>query len=372
MINLKDPRQVDLFDRYSELLVPSAYRRLKEGWHGCFRDVILYLLSNPVEKLAEHFSMLGGPETKELFSLAGLMVVKDYFNWSGEEAIDRYNGDLFIQYALNITQGAEISRATYFRYQKLFREDGLGQDVMRTVTDELLKRAKIDTSKQRLDSTHVFSNMAVWSRRKLIHHTIHDFLVQLKRHLRADYDALTDDFRGRYAASNGWCFAKNPPMKTLHYGNTPATPDEQLGYDMRVLLERYAANPAVLNWTKYKVMDQVFSEQFVTDSRAELKKNPGGKILLNPSDPDAEIGHKGAGYQAQIMQTYSEQNQVQMITDILPQGASASDMDSLPVMVGRSVQAGTKPEILLTDAGYGSDYNVCHSKLFDIEQKPTK
>ncbi len=157
-------------------------------------------------------------------------------------------------------------------------------------------------------------------------------------------------------------------MKTLHYGNTPATPDEQLGYDMRVLLERYAANPTVLNWTKYKIMDRVFSEQFVTDSRAELKKNPGGKILLNPSDPDAEIGHKGAGYQAQIMQTYGEQNQVQMITDILPQGASASDMDSLPTMVERSVQAGTKPEVLLTDAGYGSDSNVCHSKRFDIEQ----
>lgn len=40
MINLKDPRQLDLFDRYSELLGPSAYRRLKEGWQGHFRDVI--------------------------------------------------------------------------------------------------------------------------------------------------------------------------------------------------------------------------------------------------------------------------------------------------------------------------------------------
>ncbi|MFA6716947.1 MAG: hypothetical protein WCS27_16325 [Victivallaceae bacterium] len=30
--------------------------------------------------------------------------------------------------------------------------------------------------------------------------------------------------------------------------------------------------------------------------REAIKKNPGGKVLVNPSGPVAEIGHKGAGY----------------------------------------------------------------------------
>ena len=53
MIKIKDPRQVELFDRYEELLGPQTYRRMKEGWHGCIRESILLLLSNTVEKFSD-------------------------------------------------------------------------------------------------------------------------------------------------------------------------------------------------------------------------------------------------------------------------------------------------------------------------------
>lgn len=368
MIKIKDPRQTELFDRFSELLGSSAYRRMKDGWQGCFRECILYLLLEVVKKFAKDFSTLPGPETKELFSMAGLMVIKDFFNWTNEEAMDRYNVDLAIQYALNIDQGAEISRATFFRYQKRFREDETAKKVMRLVTDELLKKAEIDLSEQRLDSTHVLSNMAVFSRRRLMHHSIYDFLVQLKRHHDKHYLALPEDFLARYTADDGWCFAENSSMLTLHYGNTKATPEEQLGYDMRLLIERFHADNVISNGTKYKIMKRVFEEQFFDDGKVQLKKHPGGQVLVNPSDPDAEIGHKGAGYQVQIMQTCSEKNEVQMITNVLPQGASASDQEALVTMVDLSVESGTKPDTLLTDAGYGSDANVCYAEKKEIEQ----
>jgi hypothetical protein len=195
-------------------------------------------LSSTVENFSCHLSKLTGPETKELFSMAGLMTVKEYFKWTNDDAVDRYNADLQIQYALNIDQGAEISRATYFRYQKLFREEDNGREVMRLITDELLKKANIDLSEQRLDSTHVFSDMATFSRRRLMHHTIYAFLMQLKRHHDKRYRELPEDFLARYTSDDGWCFAENSPMLTLHYGNTKATPEEQLGYDMRRLIER--------------------------------------------------------------------------------------------------------------------------------------
>ena len=58
-------------------------------------------------------------------------------------------------------------------------------------------------------------------------------------------------------------------------------------------------------------MVRVFSEQFVDNNgKAELNPHPGGKILLNPSDPEAEIGHKGVGYQVQIAETCSDENYV--------------------------------------------------------------
>ncbi|MBN2640309.1 MAG: hypothetical protein JXR78_01510 [Victivallales bacterium] len=89
MIKIKDPRQTEMLDRFSVLLGPAAYRRMKEGWQGCFRECILYLRLEVVGKLAKDFSKLPGSETKELFSMAGLMVIKDFFNWTNEEAIAR-------------------------------------------------------------------------------------------------------------------------------------------------------------------------------------------------------------------------------------------------------------------------------------------
>eukprot|EP00831_Metopus_contortus_P036000 TRINITY_DN28584_c0_g2_i2.p1 TRINITY_DN28584_c0_g2~~TRINITY_DN28584_c0_g2_i2.p1 ORF type:complete len:206 (-),score=52.10 TRINITY_DN28584_c0_g2_i2:115-732(-) len=195
-----------------------------------------------------------------------------------------------------------------------------------------------------------------------MHYCIHDFLVQLKRHYDKQYMALSEDFRARYTADDGWCFVENSSMLTLHYGNTKATPEEQLGYDMRLLTERFRDDVAISNGTKYKIMKRVFDEQFVDDGKVSLKEHPGGKVLVNPSDPDAEIGHKGAGYQVQIMQTCNEKKEVQMITHVLPQGAAASDMDSLKTMVDLSVESGTRPDTLLTDAGYSSNSNVSYSK----------
>ena len=97
--------------------------------------------------------------------------------------------------------------------------------------------------------------------------------------------------------------------------------------------------------TSYKNLVRVFGEQFVdADGKAELKPHPGGKILLNPSDPDAEIGHKGIGYQVQIAETCSDDNEVQLITAAIPQGASVSDMDSESLVQEKLKAEGHLPE----------------------------
>ena len=44
------------------------------------------------EKFSYGLSMLTGPETKELFSMAGLMSAKEFFKWSNDDAIDTLFG----------------------------------------------------------------------------------------------------------------------------------------------------------------------------------------------------------------------------------------------------------------------------------------
>ena len=154
----------------------------------------------PVAQLKRHFSDSLGAATKELYSMAGLTFLADVFDWNAQEAGEAYIFRSDVQYALNLEPGAEVSTRTLERYQKLFREDELADDVFEKVTSKLTKALDLDVSRQRLDSTHVFSHMATFGRTKLMAVAIKRFLTQLQRHDPGAYAALPEDFRQRYAS----------------------------------------------------------------------------------------------------------------------------------------------------------------------------
>jgi len=70
--------------------------------------------------------------------------------------------------------------------------------------------------------------------------------------------------------------------------------------------------------TLVKALDLDLSRQrldstHVIGDKTTLKAHPGNDITQNPSDPDAtRDGHRGPGYQAQIAETCSEENEVQL------------------------------------------------------------
>ena len=97
---LEDPRQSELFDVFADILAPVAYRRLTSGWQHVFRQAILKLM--PAGKLAEHFDPQLGRPTKELYSMAGLLFIMEFRNWTHEEAADAYMFNIDSQYALNL------------------------------------------------------------------------------------------------------------------------------------------------------------------------------------------------------------------------------------------------------------------------------
>jgi len=68
---------------------------------------------------------------------------------------------------------------------------------------------KID--KQRLDSTHIFSDMASFSRTRLMGVAIKRFLTQVIRHNKEDYNSLEESFRNRYAPGVNQLFAGTKP-----------------------------------------------------------------------------------------------------------------------------------------------------------------
>ena len=82
-----------------------ARRRLLAGWQGVFRAVVLKLL--PVKELSQHFSADLGCPTKELYSMAGLVFLADFFGWTATGAADACMMRAEVQFALNIEPGVE-------------------------------------------------------------------------------------------------------------------------------------------------------------------------------------------------------------------------------------------------------------------------
>ena len=160
MYTIVNPRQARLFDPFELVLTEKTRKRLLDHWPGVFRHVILELM--PVDAIAGHFDPVMGRPTKELYSMAGLILLMEFMDWTKEQALDAYSFNMNVHYALNLEPVAhDISKRTLERYIKLFEEDDLAKATMEKITTELVGVLGIKIDQQRLDSTHIFSNMDV-------------------------------------------------------------------------------------------------------------------------------------------------------------------------------------------------------------------
>jgi hypothetical protein len=336
MRHIADLQQEQLFDPFEHLLSRQARQSLQEGWQGVFRHAILELL--PVDAVAEKFHPTIGRPTKELYSVAGLILILEFRNWTKEEAVEAYMFHSDVWYVLNMGPGQHgMSVRTLERYQRIFREEELAQSIMDDVTSRLVELLELDISKQRLDSTHVFSDMAAFGRTRMMGIAIKRFLTQVKRHDRAAYDALPEEIRARYRPSAHQLFGD-----TMKDKEKRALLLQQVAEDLHRLLEGFADNARVNNGQTFKLLRTIFEQQcevvspaikvhaadsdtkveetVVEETKVVIKTKTGGNVIQNPSDPDATYdAHKGAGYQVQLTQTCGENNEVQLITSALPQ-----------------------------------------------------
>jgi len=346
-----DPRQTVLFDPAETMFSPMTLKFLRNDWPGLFRTQTLHLM--PVGKLGERFHPTLGCPTKELYGMAGAIFLKEFFNLTIEESVTRYLTDAAWQFALNVNpMEASIGHATIERYLDIFVEDDLARDIFNTVTTTLVQALELDVSKQRLDSTHLFSNMAIFGRTKLMGVSIKRFLVQLKRHHEAWYTDLPEEFRNRYASSQGRLFGD------FKGGRTELR--QQVAEDLFFLARRFADQPEVTRQTSYQAIVRILNEQCdVVEERVIVKDKTGGNVMQNPSDLDATYdGHKGPGYQAQLSETCSEKNDVQMIMGVIPEPAHCPDPGAVPPMLEQLEGNSLKPGTLFADTSYGSDANV--------------
>jgi len=361
MIHANDPRQNRLFDPFQGIIPPAGQRIISSGWQGVFRHVLLEVM--PVGELAQHFSHELGAPTKELYSMAGLVFLADFFGWTAQEAVEAYIFRSDVQYALNLEPGATVSTRTLERYQKLFRDNDLAAQIFHDVTIRLAESLELNISQQRLDSTHVFSHMASFGRTKLMAVAIKRFLTQVKRHAPESYAALPEAFRLRY----------EPPVSQLFAGAKDAEARQrsrqQVAEDLQWIIEHFARCADMTGRSSYKAMVTIFSQQCeVSDGKVVVKAKTGGDCVQNPSDIDATYsGHKGPGYQTQLAETCAPENEVQLITGALPQTACEPDSGSVVPILDQLEESELSPETMLADTLYCGDENVQAAEARGVE-----
>ncbi len=354
MRRIVNPQQNRLFDSFNPVLTTQTQRLLLDDWPGVFRHVILELM--PAEQLGSHLHATMGRPSKELYSMAGLLLLMELMNWTKEEAMYEYCFNMAVHYALNLEPVAQdLSVRTLERYIVRFEEEELASKVMHDVSVHLIKLLDIKIDQQRLDSTHVFSNMASFGRTRLMGVAIKRFLTQLKRHDPKAYELLDEQLRKRYEPGVNQLFAG-----TKKDSKSRRLLRQQVSEDMYLLIRRFAETAEHTGRNTYKAMERIFYEQCeVHEEKVCVRKKTGGNVMQNPSDPGATYdGHKGPGYQVQISETCHPDNEVQLITCALPQTAVEPDSTAASEVLDSLEESELLPREMFADTHYCSDENI--------------
>ena len=373
MIYAKDHKTCDMFDPFTHL-GPKRLKMLTESWPGLFRRELLPNL--PVHLLSKYYERDMGRPTKELYAMMGVMILQQMKDLTDDETVRQFAFNTEWHYALDISGDSDASAylcpKTLWNMRALMSKHELEEEVFIAITSHLAKVFSVDMDKQRLDSTHVFSNMKHLGRIGLFIKTIKGFLTNLKRNHKESYSAVHAEIIARYMTKQGESgFAMVKPSdsnKRL----------EDLGNDLFTLVEQFKDNEAVTAMSSYHKLVRLLKEQCITpadddkgDAGVAIKPNKdiASDSMQNPSDPDAGYdGHKGEGYQAQVMETYSEKGDAPcLITHVAVEAAHEHDAHALIPAIEDAAEHGFAPKEVLADSLYGSDENIQNAALLGIE-----
>lgn len=372
---ITDLNVVMVFDPW-DYLGPKRRRMLECGWAGLFQRELLKEL--PVDRIAPRFHPSFGRPSKELHTMLGVLVLQQMVDLTDAETVETLAYDVRWHYALNLPseEDAEkyVSERTVRSYRRMLIELGLDGVLFEGLTAKLAKVFKVSMSKQRLDSTHIVSNMRRLSRIGLFQAVIARFLKSLKRQQAERYASIPREVVERYLNKKGkGCFGQPKPSRTQETLQSTAE-------DLLLLVEMFRDDETVTRMTSYRMLRRLLSEQCEIkgesgEGRVEVKPPKGirSDSLQNPSDPDASYdGHKGQGYQVQLVETYREEERADtrtpdLITYVAVEGAHLHDGQALAPALNNLEERELLPDSMTMDTSYGSDDNVQYAAKLGVK-----
>lgn len=371
MFHAKDNKQGYIIDPF-EYLGPKRLTELQNSWAEIFRQEILPVL--PVELLRKYYDDKHGRPSKEMYAMLGLMILQQMHDLTDQKAVGDFMFDIRWRYALDIPGDSDresyVSVKSLWTMRKHLTEEGLDVKIFEIATNKLAQVFKVYFDTQRLDSVHIQSNMRHLGRISLFSRTIKKFMLNLKRQHRVFYDQLESSrFKSYLNKDEESLFAAVKPSETMKTLSI-------LAEDTHYLLQKFSSNEKVKSMSSFKLLSRLFKDQCTCEddlankAKKSITVKPNHEVpsdsLQNPSDEDAGYsGHKGQGYQVQVMETYSEdkdEKQLSLITHVKVESADKHDSKALLPALKDTDRRHMSPNELLADSLYGCDENVTKAK----------
>ena len=346
-------------------LSPSLRSRLESSWARLFRFEVLPILC----KNEDRYAMLYGTTGRPNFSVArllGLCLLQELSNLSDQQALDEFSFDIRWRYALDVGEEEDyLSRRSLVEFRRRLAakdpEMKLVRNVFDNIRDSALNKLGLSSANQRLDSTHIISNIRTRGRLALFSNTLDLFLKSLDEGQLSRVPKAIQQWHA--SEPEGW-FGLGPAEQ-----KTKLQELAQYLYELIVLFEKDLASSE-----PYQLLNRLFAEQceFAKDSseqssKVQVKKKSEGATLQSPYDQDASCGHKGPGYSLHITETCNNAAKTEIITDYEVHGAARSDIGKALSVIERLDAAGLKPETLFADGGYPSVPSALKVAEQDIE-----
>ena len=370
MFRIRDPQESLWQSQF--LVTPKKAKRLERSWAEVFRNEALPLIDE--ERFAPMYCVDNGRPNRAVRTVLGVHLLKEMFNLTDDEALEQLEFNLLWHHALRLDiEETHLPQKTLHNFRvRLMQQDG-GQLAFQETTDRIIQALGIRTGKQRLDSTHIMSNIATLTRLGLFCETMRLFLRALRWEHPELRPGVPEGLLGRYLKEED---------EATHYEDARTGEGRRrlsvCARDLYRLVDRFHGTTAA-QLEEYRLLERLLREQCHVgkhqdgrprdddDDAGECKvpvalkdpKQVSADSLQSPHDPDVTYsGHKGKGYEVQVAETCHEENATQLITHVEVTPPSGSDTDvSVPVVDGLAERK-VRPDELFADTAYGSGRNA--------------
>ena len=355
--------QKSIFD-HDVYLPTDRIKALENTWAGAFRRRVLPMIDE--EPFRAFYCVDNGRPNVAVSIMIGLCILKEMHRLTDQEVLGCLEFDLRWQYAFDINAfEGHICQKTLHNFRTLVTSNNKARELFTGITDKIIETAGLSTEKQRLDSTHIISNMSNLSRLALFVRTIEGFLRRLEKKHPEVYEELPSLFDKVYRKRSGYFADVKSSRAKRRLGKCAG--------HLAQLVGRFRGDQQIRGMKAYRLMERLFEEQCQMSEGLPEKvivkesKEICADSLQNPSDPDATYGRKGKGYKASISETCAKANVFQVITDVDVEAAYTSDQKDVGPVIDRLEHRGHKPGELFCDAGYASGENIVDAQAKGVE-----